>query len=48
MRAASRISGGMSLKPEYSIQTMIGRFDSVNTTISAVRESSRPAVCAIT
>src|SRR5205085_9853458 len=48
MRAASRMSGGMSLKPEYSIQTMIGRFDSVKTTISAVSESSSPAVCAST
>src|SRR5258705_13471262 len=27
MRAASRMSGGMSLKPEYSIQTMIGRLE---------------------
>ena len=38
----------MSLKREYSIQTMIGRFDSVKTMISAVSVSSRPAVCAIT
>ena len=48
MRAASRISGGMSLNCEYSIHTMIGRFDSVKTTTSASRVSSRPAVCAIT
>src|SRR3954463_1933390 len=48
MRAASRMSGGMSLKPEYSIHTMIGRLDSVNTMISAVSESSSPAVCAST
>ena len=48
MRAASRISFGMSLKPVYSIHTMIGRFDSVNTMVSAVSESSSPAVCAST
>jgi hypothetical protein len=48
MRAASRMSGGMSFSPEYSIQTMIGRFDSVKTMTSAVSESSRPVVCAIT
>src|SRR6218665_1499883 len=40
MRAASRISCGMSLKCEYSIHTMIGRLDSVNTMISASRVSS--------
>src|SRR5882672_2192463 len=39
MRAASRISCGMSLKYEYSIHTMIGRFDSMKMTVSAVRVS---------
>ena len=48
MRAASRISGGMSLNCEYSIHTMIGRFDKVKMTMSASRVSSRPAVCAST
>ncbi len=44
MRAASRMSGGMSFRPEYSIHTMIGRFDIVKTMVSAVSESSSPAV----
>ena len=48
MRAASRISRGMSLKCEYSIQTMMGRLDSANTMISASCVSSRWLFCAST
>src|ERR1700759_2519390 len=48
MRAASRISGGMSLKCEYSIHTISGRLPSMNTTISANVVSSTCSVCAIT
>ena len=48
MRAASRISPGMSLKAENSIHTMIGRFDSVKTMTSASRVSSRWLACAST
>ena len=40
MRAASRISFGISLKPAYSIQTMIGKFASVKMMTNAVRLSS--------
>ncbi|MCY1555790.1 hypothetical protein D9M68_924780 [compost metagenome] len=48
MRAASRISLGISLKAEYSIHTMMGRLDSVNTMISASCVSSRWLFCAST
>ena len=48
MRAASNISRGMSLKCEYSIQTMMGRLDSANTMMSASCVSSRWLFCAST
>jgi hypothetical protein len=38
----------MSLKPEYSIQTMIGRLLSVNTMISPVQRVQQLALCAST